>query len=128
MSAWITRSAIGIEVGGLAVEDDELRPGALGERRKARRRIDHQRRAGGEEEVARQRLLLAAPHRLERHRLTERDGRRLHDPAALVAPGERLVALEGRQDRLELEATLAVEAAGIGGVAVELDHALAGHS
>ncbi len=58
-----------IELGGLAIDDDEAGAVVLGERREARRRVDHELRADGEEQVAAERLLLGAAHGFGLHLL-----------------------------------------------------------
>ena len=76
-----------VELGRLAIDDDEPRAVALGHQRKAGRRPDHQRRADGEEEIAGERQLLGAAHGGLRHGLAERDGRGLDVAAAVRAIG-----------------------------------------
>ena len=83
--------------------------------------IDDERGAGDDEEIGGERLGLGAAHRRGRHRLAERDRRGLDEAAAVVADGGGLVALEGPTQRLELVASRAVEAMGVGRVAVQLD-------
>src|ERR671933_2316630 len=98
---------MGIEVGRLAVDDDELGAGLLGEKREARGRIDHERGTDGEEEVAGERLGLGPPHRRLGHGLAERNGGALDRRAAVRTVGRLAARLEAFPDPIELVAPLA---------------------
>ena len=107
---------------GFAIDDDQ--PGAVA--------LGHQRKpAAGQttsdEPIARNRSQASvsacgAPHRVFRHRLTERDGRGLDEAAARRAIRRAAV---GRVQALahprQFVALLAIEAEGVGRVAVQLD-------
>ena len=68
-----------VELGRLAVDDDEGRAIALGHRRKTGRRPHDKRRADHEKQIAVARQSLGASHRRFRHGLTERHRRRLDE-------------------------------------------------
>ena len=110
-----------VELCRLAVDDDERGAVALGHQRESGRRPHHQRRADGEKQVAAARQFFGPAHRLPRHRLAERHRRRLDEAAAGAIRRVAAVALEPRAHRLDLVADAAVEAGGVGRVAVQLD-------
>ena len=117
-----------VEVGGLAIQDDEGGAGLLGEYWQPGGGVDDERRADGEEEVAGQRLALRALHLVLRHRLAEGDRRRLDRRSAERAGGRHGVPLERLLDRSKLVTGLAGDAFRIAAVAVELDHLLPGYA
>src|SRR5262245_53805800 len=119
---------VAVLVGRVAVDDHQPGALALGDAREARRRIDHQRAAQHDEEVARHGLVLRPRHGDLGHRLAERDRGGLHDAVAFHAERQLAVAEEALPDRLELVTMAAVQAACVGGVAVQLDHLGIGHA
>ena len=64
-------------------------------------------------------------HRLLRHRLSERDRRGLDRVVAQGAVGRAAVLIETLFDPRQIISLSAADAAGIGGVAMELDHVIA---
>src|ERR1700739_809251 len=82
----------GVEIGWLAIDDDETRAVALGHQRKAGCRPNLQRRTDRQEQIATERQLFGAPHGRLWHRLAERNGRRLDKAAAAWAIGRAAVA------------------------------------
>src|SRR5690606_8285501 len=68
------------------------------------------------------------PHRRLRHTLTEGDGGRFDDPAAAAAWRNGTRGPEFALDIAQLDAHLAVQAFGVAGVAVQLDHAVLRHA
>ena len=68
----------------------------------------------------------ARAHRLGRHRLAERDGRGLDETAAARCSAAQFVACEGCEHVRDLVARRAIEAMGVGRVAVQLDDCVLG--
>ena len=128
ISSCSARSAIPSMSVGSRLRMASLAPFSLGQRREAVGRIDHQRRAQHQEEVAGQRLGLGPRHRSLRHRLAERDGGGLDDAAAVAARRQVAGGLVERLQVGQLVAQAALQAGGVAGVAVQLDHLLGRHA
>src|SRR5436309_2774303 len=105
----------------LEVDDGELGAARLGEHREAGGGIDDERRAEDDEEVASERRRLGPRHLVARHRLAERDGCRLDQPAAIAAGGNLVAPEEALLQHRELVAQPAIEAGGIARITVQLD-------
>src|SRR6266700_806908 len=115
-----------VEPGRLAVDDRQHGAAALGELGERGGRIDHQRRAEHDEEIGGQRGDFSAAHFGLRHRLTERDRRGLDEPVTAVAARRLAVTLKGDPNIGELKPRRAIEAGGVGGIAVQFDDLLRG--
>jgi hypothetical protein len=105
----------------LPVDDDQGGAVTFRQFREAGGGIHDQRRAEHDEQVGEQSLLLRAAHFIDWHRLAEGD-RRCLDPSSAGAMRHDIVALEVDAQVGDLIPLRAVEAMGIGGVAVQLDH------
>ena len=105
----------------VAVHDEERRAVLDGGARQARRRVDLERRSDHEERVGLRRVGEGLSGLSFRHRLTERDRRRLQEPAALAA---RIVLARGEAclHRSAILARAAREASDLERGAVDLDH------
>src|SRR5215467_10561595 len=73
-----------VELGGLAIENDQTRPIAFGHQWEPGGWPHHQRRADGEKEITRHGHFFGTPHRRLRHRLPERHRRGLDVTAAII--------------------------------------------
>src|SRR6185503_15085706 len=72
--------------------------------------------------------VLRALHRQRRHRLTERDRRRLHNAAARLARADRAARLELALEFRQFDAQRAAEAARVSRITVQLDDFVLRHA
>src|SRR5579864_4873527 len=118
-----------VELGRLAIDDDEAGAAALRQQRKAGRRPDHEGGADRQKQIAMKRKVLGALHCGIGHRLAERYGRGLDVAAAARAVGRAAVrGIHALPHPGEFVAFIAIEACGESRIAVQLDHMLRGKS
>src|ERR1700738_2471920 len=110
-----------ILVGGLVVDDHEPGAAVFRHQGKAGGRPYHKRGSDRDEQVAGLREFGGASHRIFRHRLPERDGGRLDRLAADGAIGRGAGLVEAPPDQSKVVSLSAADAAGVSGVAVQLD-------
>ena len=90
--------------------------------------MDHQGRAYDDEQITGKGFLLRTLHRAERHGLAKGDRRGLDHAATGPAFRQLVMPHKALFDYVELVPRFAVEATGIGAVAVQLDHLVGGYA
>src|SRR5262249_29524249 len=113
-------------LGRLTVDDDEARAVVFGQDWETGSRVDHQRAAEHDKQVCRQGQLVRPFHGSLWHGLPERDGCGLDHAAAGCAERQPFVDREDLLHPIEFVAATAVEAGGIGGVAVQFNDLVLG--
>ena len=117
-----------IEFRWVAVEDDQ--PGAvpLSHDWQAGGGVNDQGRPDAEKQITGQGFIMGTAHGVFGHCLTEGDGRRLHRTPATAAHRQGPIGPEGLTNRIQFVVQAAVEAVGVGRVAVKFDDSVVRHS